>query len=115
MNGWVRRLLCAVLMLVNAVAAAAPMPSSGIWNSLLERHVVVINGGHASRVDYAGMRRDEALLHTYTRRLSAVTAAQFDAWGKADQMAFLINACNAFIVEKVLTRWPDTVREPRHR
>jgi len=106
-NGWVRRLLCAVLMLVNAVAAAAPMPSNEIWNALLERHVVVIDGGHASRVDYAGMRHDKALLVTYTKRLSAVTAGQFDAWGKADQMAFLINAYNAFTIEKVLTRWPD--------
>jgi len=107
--GWqARRLMCAVLMLVNAAAAVAvPMPSSGIWNALLERHVVVIDGGHASRVDYAGMRHDEALLDTYTGQLSAVTSAQFDAWGKADQTAFLINAYNAFTIEKVLTRWPE--------
>ena len=97
----------AVLMLVNAAAAAAPVPSSEIWSSLLERHVVVIDGGHASRVDYAGMRRDEVLLDAYTGQLSAVTSAQFDAWGKADQMAFLVNAYNAFTIEKVLTRWPE--------
>ncbi|MHB1273104.1 MAG: hypothetical protein ACYCZD_10115 [Rhodanobacter sp.] len=35
MSGWVRRLLCAVLMLVNAAAAAAPIPSSEIWNSFM--------------------------------------------------------------------------------
>ncbi|MDE2307171.1 MAG: DUF547 domain-containing protein [Xanthomonadaceae bacterium] len=104
-SGWFRRLLCALPLLANV--AAAQVPSSGIWNVLLARHVVVIDGGHASRVDYAGMRRDKALLDTYTRQLSAVTAAQFDAWGKADRMAFLINAYNAFTVEKVLTRWPD--------
>ncbi|MDE2155225.1 MAG: DUF547 domain-containing protein [Xanthomonadaceae bacterium] len=96
-----------MLMLLSAVAAAAPMSPSGTWNTLLERHVVAIDGGHASRVDYAGMRHDEALLDAYARQLSAVTPAQFDAWGKTDQMAFLINAYNAFTIEKVLTRWPD--------
>jgi hypothetical protein len=36
-----------------------------------------------------------------------VTRAEFDAWTKPQQEAFLINAYNAFTVEKILTRYPD--------
>jgi hypothetical protein len=36
-----------------------------------------------------------------------VTRAQFDTWSKPQQQAFLINAYNAFTIEKILTRYPD--------
>ena len=36
-----------------------------------------------------------------------MTRAQFDAWAKPQQQAFLINAYNAFTIEKILTRYPD--------
>ena len=32
---------------------------------------------------------------------------EFEAWSRAEQIAFLINAYNAFTVEKILTRYPD--------
>jgi hypothetical protein len=38
--------------------------------------------------------------------LSATTPAQFSALDRADQIAFLINAYNAFTVQLILTRWP---------
>ena len=38
---------------------------------------------------------------------SKVPKAEFDAWTKPQQQAFLINAYNAFTVEKILTRYPD--------
>ncbi len=99
-------LLWTGLTLFAATAMADTPPSSAAWTTLLERHVVVVDGGHASRVDYAGMRRDEVLLDAYTRQLSEVTSTRFQSWDKAEQMAFLINAYNAFTVKLVLTRWP---------
>jgi Protein of unknown function, DUF547 len=39
--------------------------------------------------------------------LSAAKQAQFEAWTRNQRMAFLINAYNAFTVEKILTRYPD--------
>jgi len=102
-----RLLLWTGLMLFAATAMADTPPSSAAWTTLLERHVVIVDGGHASRVDYAGMRRDGALLDAYTRQLSEVTPARFQSWDKAEQMAFLINAYNAFTVKLVLTRWPN--------
>ncbi len=77
------------------------------WTALLRTHVVVIAGGQASQVRYAGFARDRAALKRYLGTLSGVTAAEFETWSKAEQMAFLINAYNAFAIEKILTRYPD--------
>lgn len=79
----------------------------GAWTALLRKHVVVRGGGQASQLRYAGMAADRAALKTYLARLSAVPAADFEAFGKAQQMAFLINAYNAFTVALILTRYPQ--------
>lgn len=105
-SAWPRLLLLLLPLLLASAAALAAPPSDATWTHLLQRHVVVIDGGHGSQVDYAGMRRDQDQLDAYTHQLSAVTPARFNRWGRHDQMAFLINAYNAFTVQLVLTRWP---------
>jgi hypothetical protein len=77
------------------------------WDDLLKRHVVVIDGGKASQLRYAGMAEDRAALKAYLSNLSAVKEADFKGWSRSEQMAFLINAYNAFTVEKILARYPD--------
>jgi hypothetical protein len=77
------------------------------WGGLLERHVALLDGGKASRVRYAGMARERAELKLYLEALSATPRAEFDGWTRPEQIAFLINAYNAFMVEKVLQRYPD--------
>jgi hypothetical protein len=81
--------------------------SHAAWQALLKKHVVVLEGGRASQLRYAGMAQDREPLRAYLQSLSAVDEAQFDAWSKLQQMAFLVNAYNAFTVEKILTRYPD--------
>jgi hypothetical protein len=77
------------------------------WDVLLKKHVVPVDGGKASRVRYAGMAADKAALERYLGELSAVKQAEFERWTREQQVAFLINAYNAFTVQKVLTRYPD--------
>src|SRR6516164_4785478 len=101
-----RRFLAAMLVAL-ALPAAAFDHTHAAWNALLARHVRYIEDGHASRVDYAGMQRDAAQLEAVLDDYRKVTRAEFDAWTKPQQMAFLINAYNAFTVKKVLTRYPD--------
>jgi hypothetical protein len=101
-----RPLLSVALMLFSVASIAGAPPSDAVWTALLQRHVVVVDGGHASRVDYAGMRRDQSRLDAYAGQLSAVAPAQFHGWNRNDRMAFLINAYNAFTVQLVLMRWP---------
>lgn len=77
------------------------------WAALLKKHVVLIDGGKASQVRYAGFAQDRTELKAYLATLSKVTPAEFNAWSKPQQMAFLINAYNAHTVEKILTRYPN--------
>lgn len=67
----------------------------------------LVDAGHASRVDYAGLQREKPLLDAYTASLSAVAPSEFRSWGRSEQEAFLINAYNAFTVELILTRYPN--------
>ena len=77
------------------------------WTALLKKHVVLVDGGKSSQVRYAGFQQDRTSLKGYLDALSKVTQAEFDGWSKAQKMAFLINAYNAYAVEKILTRYPD--------
>ena len=80
--------------------------SHAAWTALLKKHVVLLDGGKASQLRYAGMAADRAALKAYTDGLSAVGSSSFEAFGKPQQMAFLINAYNAYTVELILTRYP---------
>jgi hypothetical protein len=96
-----------VVLALAAQAAFAFDHSHAAWGGLLERHVVVLDDGKASRVRYAGMAADRAVLRQYVASLSATSRGEFDGWTRPEQMAFLINAYNAFMVEKILQRYPD--------
>lgn len=77
------------------------------WDALLKKHVRWLPDGKQSRVNYKGFAADRAALKAVLDSLSAVPRASFDAWTKPQQMAFLINAYNAFTVELILTKHPD--------
>ena len=103
-----KRVAAALCLLAAASAAAQGFDHEHrAWTALLAKHVVVIDGGRASQVRYAGFRQDRAQLKGYLDALSGVTAEEFSGWTKPQQIAFLVNAYNAFTVEKVLTRYPD--------
>ena len=76
------------------------------WAALLKKHVVLVDGSKASQVRYAEMAKDRAALRSYLESLSKVEEAEFRKWSKDDQLAFLINAYNANMVELILTRYP---------
>jgi len=77
------------------------------WNAMLKAHVALAAGGNASALRYAAMQGDHAALRAYLAALAAVSAEQYKGWTRPQQLAFLINAYNAFTVELVLTRYPD--------
>lgn len=98
--------LCSATALMRPVLAAAFDHSHAAWNRLLKQQVVLQRGGHASQVHYAGMAAQRSELQSYLRLLSSVSQVQFDGFSRAQQMAFLINAYNAFTIDLVLTRYP---------
>ena len=99
--------LAASLLLAGAAPAQEFDHSHQAWTALLTKHVVLLDGGKASQVRYAGFQQDRRALKRYLDSLSKVTPQEFESWSKAQRMAFLINAYNAFTVEKILTRYPD--------
>lgn len=107
---WVRRSVCAMLMLTVLSAMAAETSFDHrhpLLDGLLARHVHWVEAGHASVVDYAGLKRERQLLQAYLRSVSGVERDSFDTWEPLQRRAFLINAYNAFTLELVLSRYPD--------
>lgn len=102
-----RTMLLGVLGLGGRSAAQPADALHAPWTALLRRHVLLLDGGTASQVRYAGFATDRAALDGYLASLSAVSAAAFDALDKPRRMAFLINAYNAFTVSLILTRYPQ--------
>ena len=77
------------------------------WEVLLKKHVKWLPDNKQSRVNYKGFAADRAELKKVLDGMSAVPKADFDKWSRPQQMAFLINAYNAFTVEVILTKYPD--------
>ncbi len=75
------------------------------WDAQLKKNVVVLEGGKASQLRYGNV--DRSALKAYLASLSKVDEKEFRSWPREEQMAFLINAYNAFTVEKILGRYPD--------
>jgi hypothetical protein len=75
------------------------------WDAQLKKNVIVLEGGKASQLRYGNV--DRGALKAYLASLSKVEEKEFKSWPREEQMAFLINAYNAFTVEKILTRYPD--------
>lgn len=90
---------------VDAADAAAFDHSK--WDALLQSNVVVHDGGKITTVDYQSMARERQVLTNYLDQLSKVSREEFDSWTKDEQLAFLINAYNAWTVEFILTQYPD--------
>lgn len=101
-----RQIFFYAILMMASVHAHASSFDHGLWDHLLKKHVVVVKQGEATQVNYAGFAHDKGRLKTYLASLSAVPRATFDKWDKAGQLAFLINAYNAWTVDLVLTGYP---------
>jgi|KBSSwiStaDraftv2_1062776.scaffolds.fasta_scaffold92571_2 Protein of unknown function, DUF547 len=78
----------------------------GAWDALLKKHVRWLPDQKQSRVAYAGMAADRAALKSVLDAFSAVSPAAFAGFSRSQQMAFLINAYNAFTIELILSAYP---------
>ncbi len=78
----------------------APTVSHAIWDKLLKSHV-----NKEGFVDYKGFIRDSTKLNEYLGLLSAANP-KADNWSREEQMAFWINAYNAFTVKLIIDSYP---------
>lgn len=75
-------------------------PSHQLWNELLKAHVKA-NGV----VDYRGFVREKPKLEQYLNLLSE-NAPDRSTWSKNEQLAYWINAYNAFTVKLIVDHYP---------
>jgi hypothetical protein len=100
----------AVWLFLSAAYSATSIAQEALhqpWQALLSQHVTPINNGHSSKVDYAGIKKDQVKLSAYLTTLGAIDKQTFAQWPAPQQLAFLINAYNAWTVELILTVYPD--------
>ena len=100
-------IILSIVLVLPASSALAFDHQHAQWDRLLKSHVFWGEDGSASWVRYSDFKTDRAALKTYLSELSAVPRSKFDGWTEAQQLAFLINAYNAFTVELILTEYPD--------
>jgi len=89
------------------------------FSAMLEKYVVPINPvtdvtgselvlkGTSTEVDYAGFKSSQQALTAYLESLAKVSQDTFNQWDKDTQLAFLINAYNAYTIDLILTRYPN--------
>ena len=95
-----------LLFLCGSVFGQAFDQSHKVWDALLKKNVLVLQGGRASQFRYAEMAREKGALKAYLQNLSKVRQEEFNSWSRPQRMAFLINAYNAFTVELIVDNYP---------
>lgn len=102
------KLLGLFFLLFSGIASAQGFDHAHkTWDALVKKHVILIDAGKGSQIRYAELAKERAALKGYLESLAAIREEEFNAWSKPQQMAFLINAYNAFTAEKILTRYPN--------
>lgn len=104
-------MLVALMLLSQTVRAESF--NHQLWDGLLQKHVSVLPGGGATQLDYGAVKSARGELSQYLEQLQSVPRVQFDAWSKSEQLAFLINAYNAWTVELILRNYPgvESIRD----
>jgi hypothetical protein len=99
--------LCAAFLPATSAFSQTIDHNYAAWDALLKKHVKWLPDNKQSRVNYKGFAADRAELKKVLEGFSAASMAQFGAFSKDQQQAFLINAYNAFTVEHILSKYPD--------
>ena len=95
-------LLFPILLLLsacNAQKASSTAPTHEKWTALLQRHV---NG--QGIVNYKGLKKEMPALNEYLAILSKQKPSS--NWNRQEELAFWINAYNAFTVKLILDNYP---------
>jgi hypothetical protein len=87
----------AAALIVTCAAAAGADVDNGIYGDLLGKYV------RQGVVDYAGLKADEARLDAYLKLLEETDTASLSA---KEQLAFYINAYNAWTLKLILGGYP---------
>ena len=74
------------------------------WSEIVKGSVTWTNS--ASTVNYKYLKSNLISLDKYLKELSEVKSSEFEQWNRDQQLAFLINAYNAWTVKLILENYP---------
>lgn len=81
-------------------------PDHSVWNELLGKHVK-----EDGMVDYRGFIRDREKLEAYLKTISS-NPPDREKWSEEEQLAYWINAYNAFTVKLIVDNYPvESIRD----
>ncbi len=75
------------------------------FTKLLGRHVVLIENGYDSAVNYRALKADQIKLETYLDSISKIFKEEYKIWSRNKQLAVLINAYNGFTLNLILDNY----------
>lgn len=89
------------------VAASKPLTYQDYGN-VLQTYVT-----DQGLVDYTGLQANRSQLDQFNQSLGEVTPETYESWNEAEQIAFLINAYNAFTLQSIIDEEPikDSIRD----
>lgn len=103
------RTVLLIIVSISSYSALAYDHTYKSYNEILKQVVVV--KGHQSFVDYTQLKSDTSKLNEFTDGIEYIGENEFDTWSREQQMAFLINAYNAFTIQLILTKYPvDSIK-----
>lgn len=102
-----RHHLYAVILVLLTQCSWADSFDHHAWDEILQLYVVVTDNAAVTTVNYAGLLDQQAELDLYLAQLAAVSLAEFERWPQAAQLAFLLNAYNAWTIKLVLSDYPE--------
>ncbi|MHA7128942.1 DUF547 domain-containing protein [Algoriphagus namhaensis] len=86
--------------------AGTTSPDHSPWNALLQKHV-----SDEGIVNYKGFIQDKSKLEAYLKTLSQ-NAPDRATWSREEQLAYWINAYNAFTVKLIVDNYPtESIRD----
>ncbi|WP_202962397.1 DUF547 domain-containing protein [Congregibacter litoralis] len=106
--------LCSLMLIPTPSRAEAPDDVlHASWNTLLQSCVEDTEDGYSTAVNYDCFASKESALDGYLHALKAVSKDELLGLNDHRQLAFLINAYNAWTVKLILNNWPgvDSIRD----
>ena len=92
--------LALAMIVLSALPASAFDGAHARYAAVLREH---LRGG---LVDYKALKAAPAELDAYLAALAAVKPAEYEAWPRADKIAFWINTYNAYTLKAILDHYP---------
>lgn len=92
--------LMVILTSITGLHAAEFDQSHSALDAVLKKYV---NNG---RVNYRGLKAHREALDGYLDHLASVPKSEFAKWNQKEQLAFLINAYNAFTLRLIIDHYP---------